>query len=434
MPCQVTYFFPLCHAEVNTYFPACSVAPTEAGQECPGPEVPVRPTMYAPYILFGYAVTLALVLIGFAIVRRSIPELRGIHRLSGFVVTAILAVFLLAARNHAPAAISVVLSNSLLLFGPLFIYAAAADILAVPARGLRWLAALSVAGVPGVLWFTSFHPDIRLRLLVHGVVIGGIFAATAGLLFRNQDAGLDTAIRASGWFAAAMAILQVAWLSYPWLLRLTPSFQHPDIIDAAFSYLAMVLAFTVIGALGWLSLCVYRRELERVAQTDSLTGLLNRGAFEVILRRDLRRCDRSGAMVGIMLIDLDYFKQVNDSFGHAVGDRVLRRISAALGARIRPSDVLARYGGEEFVVLLREASVQDAHGAAERIRSGIQSLDDLPEGISLTASIGVAVSMPGESPDELLLRADEALYRSKREGRNLVTMYRSPRRASIVSM
>lgn len=390
--------------------------------------------MYAPYILFGYAVTLVLMLIGFMIIRRSMPELRGIRPLSIFVCIAVAGVFLMAARNFAPAVLTLALANILLLVGPLYFYAATAEILDVRTRGIRWLVILCLAGVSMEFWYSLIHSLIRIRLLAHGVVVGTCFTASALLLFRNEDESVAFPARASAWFVTAMAVLQFAWLSSPWLLHTQPDFLHPGPLDAGFSYLAMMLALACVATLVWLSLCVHRCELQRMAHSDSLTGLVNRGAFEVILSRDLRRCHRSGTTLGVMLIDLDYFKQVNDSYGHAVGDRVLRRISGALSARIRPTDVLARYGGEEFVVLLRDSGAEDAHGAAERIRSDIQALDGLPDGISLTASIGVAVSMPGESPDELLLRADEALYRSKREGRNLVTLYRSPRRGSLVSM
>jgi diguanylate cyclase (GGDEF)-like protein len=389
--------------------------------------------MDAPYILIGYAVALILVFVGFGVIRRSIPELRGVHQLSLFVLCGIAAVFLLAARGRAPEILTLVVANTLLLFGPLFLYAAAGEILGVRAGGVRWLTALSLAGSAFMYWFSIERPNIRMRLLTHGIVIGAIFAATAVLLFRDRNDSPDVAVRASAWLAGTMAVLELAWCSYPWIFRVEPNFQHPDAVGTAFSYLATLLALAAVAALVWLSLCVQRVDLQRMAQTDSLTGLLNRGAFEAVLRRDLQRCHRSGATLAVMLIDLDYFKQINDSFGHAVGDSALRRISAALSAGIRPSDVLARYGGEEFVILLRESGVVDAHAAAERIRFDIQRLEDLPEGVTLTASIGVAVNLPGESPDELILRADEALYRSKREGRNLVTLYRSPRQDKVAS-
>jgi diguanylate cyclase (GGDEF)-like protein len=202
------------------------------------------------------------------------------------------------------------------------------------------------------------------------------------------------------------------------------NFVHPDLINVGFSYLSMVLALAVVIGLLWLALTVHRQALHKMAQTDSLTSLLNRRAFEEILRRDLMRSDRSGSSMGIMLIDLDYFKQVNDSLGHFAGDDVLRRIALVLRDGTRPSDVLARYGGEEFVVLLRNAGVAESMTAAERIRTQIAGLAGLPGSVSLTASIGVAVSLPKDTATDFLLRADEALYRSKREGRNLVSLYR----------
>jgi diguanylate cyclase (GGDEF)-like protein len=187
-----------------------------------------------------------------------------------------------------------------------------------------------------------------------------------------------------------------------------------------------------VVALAWLSLSAHRHELEVVAQTDSLTGLLNRGAFEEILRRELKNPASPGWRVALLLIDVDYFKQVNDAHGHLVGDDVLRRIGAALRLGIRPSDVLARFGGEEFVILLHDACLESAEEVAERLRGDIAALDDLPQRVSLTASFGVAASVLGESATEFLLRADEALYRSKREGRNLVRVDRGGRRMAVV--
>jgi diguanylate cyclase (GGDEF)-like protein len=188
----------------------------------------------------------------------------------------------------------------------------------------------------------------------------------------------------------------------------------------------MLLALATVIGLLWLALTVHRLDLRRIAQTDSLTGLLNRRAFEDILRRELLRNNRAGGSLGIMLIDLDYFKQVNDSMGHFAGDDVLRRIAMVLRDGTRPSDVLARYGGEEFVVMLRNVGIEEAKSAAERIRHQIANLSGLPGSVTLTASIGVAVSQPKETATEVLFRSDEALYRSKREGRNQVSVYRDP--------
>lgn len=392
--------------------------------------------MYTPYILFGYAVAMALVLIGLVVIHRSAPEVRGVHLLSGFITCDLLGVVIIGSRLWTLSTPSLVIGNLLLILGSLFFYAATAKILGVPPRFMGWLLALSASSAP-LLYWTTVHDDLRLRLLIHCSIIGASYVASAVLLFRNRDSHLRSSVRPAAWIVSALSALQLAWLSWPWIYRLPLDNLHPDSVDAAFSYLSMMLGLGSLGALVWLSMCSSRKDLQDIAQTDSLTGLLNRGAFEDILRRDLQRCQRDASSLGVMLIDLDYFKQINDCFGHHVGDDVLRRISRTLREGTRPSDVLARYGGEEFVILLRGAGLDESRNAAERIRVLVAGLTALPgvslPGITLTASIGVAVNLPGENHDDLLRRADEALYRSKREGRNQVNVNRS-RRGNVLTM
>ncbi len=278
------------------------------------------------------------------------------------------------------------------------------------------------------VWFTYGRDLAAARLLIHTVVCGAIFVSTSVLLFRGHpDHEVRQPARACAWLLILATLLQITWCLFEF--RMAPEhtdFVHPDLINVGFSYLSMVLGLATVIGLLWLALTVHRQTLHEMAQTDSLTGLLNRRAFEEILRRELLRGDRSGNVLGIMLIDLDYFKQVNDSLGHFAGDDVLRRIAGVLRDGTRPSDVLARYGGEEFVVLLRNAGADETQVVAERLRQQIANLASLPGSVTLTASIGVAVSYPRDTPTEFLLRSDEALYRSKREGRNLVSVYREP--------
>jgi diguanylate cyclase (GGDEF)-like protein len=257
--------------------------------------------------------------------------------------------------------------------------------------------------------------------------MAAIFLTTAVRLFREKDATIRPAARACAWLLIVSTLLQVGWFvsDYHAGPLVGVNFIHPDLVNVGFSYLSMILALATVIALLWLALTVHRLDLSKMAQTDALTGLLNRRAFEEILRRELLRCERSGGLMGLMLIDLDYFKQVNDSLGHFAGDDALRRIAIAIREGTRPSDVLARYGGEEFVVLLRNAALEESRVAAERIRQTIATMVGLPGSVALTASIGVAVSEPRDTTTDFLLRSDEALYRSKREGRDRVSVYRA---------
>jgi two-component system, cell cycle response regulator len=165
--------------------------------------------------------------------------------------------------------------------------------------------------------------------------------------------------------------------------------------------------------------------LEALAHTDPLTQVLNRRALTERLESELERARRYLSLVTLLLVDLDHFKNVNDTHGHLVGDEVLRDVAALLRSAVRSVDVVARYGGEEFVVVLPETARPGAVTFAERLRERIEA-HNFPEltglGLHLTASIGVATypSPEVESVEDLLAKADEALYRAKAAGRNLV--------------
>lgn len=383
--------------------------------------------MYTPFLMCGYAAALLLMLVGFRGVRRSTPDLHGSRQLVGFILCALSAILLFGLRPWVPSLVSLVLPNFLLFAGGLYLYLAAVDVLQQPHRLFPWPGSVIFLALPPFLWFTYVRDDVLERLLIHAVVMTAIFLTTAARLFREKDAAIRPAARACSWLLIVSTVLQLGWFlsDYHTAPLVGANFVHPDLVNVGFSYLSMILALATVIALLWLALTVHRLDLSKMAQTDALTGLLNRRAFEEILRRELLRCERSGGMMGLMLIDLDYFKQVNDSLGHFAGDDVLRRIATALRDGTRPSDVLARYGGEEFVILLRNAALEEARVAAERIRQTIANVAGLPGSVTLTASIGVAVSEMRETTMDFLLRADEALYRSKREGRNQVSVYRA---------
>jgi diguanylate cyclase (GGDEF)-like protein len=172
--------------------------------------------------------------------------------------------------------------------------------------------------------------------------------------------------------------------------------------------------------------------VQRQAITDDLTGLVNRRRFLAVLDTEVERAAQLGSGIGIVLIDLDDFKGVNDRFGHHSGDRVLAAFGRLLQEHIRDVDLAARLGGEEFALLLPEVEGRDAVSVAERLR---RSLSERPiasvEGnvLSSTASFGVAQYRQGDSGEDLLRLADDALYRAKAEGKNRVSVAREGRAA-----
>ena len=170
-----------------------------------------------------------------------------------------------------------------------------------------------------------------------------------------------------------------------------------------------------------LSRAYSHRAAEAQASTDALTGLPNRRYFDEFCSLLARR-RRSGDAVGVLMIDIDNFKVLNDTHGHAAGDEVLRAVGGAIVAAVREDDVPARYGGEEFVVLLRNPSPAIALEVGERVRSSVAALDlSRLEVDGVRVSVGVAVAGQADQPiGDLVAQADRALYRAKRAGRDRV--------------
>lgn len=171
------------------------------------------------------------------------------------------------------------------------------------------------------------------------------------------------------------------------------------------------------------------QELREQALVDSLTGLYNRRYFDEAVLTQVRQASRTAATIGLLFIDADRFKQLNDTCGHAFGDQVLQRIGALLKEQVRDADIAARYGGEEFVVLTVDTSEAGLKVMAERIRRTIEAEIIRHEGqiVPVTVSIGGTVTVPGRKESDLEKRlvesADSAMYQSKQNGRNRVTVY-----------
>jgi diguanylate cyclase (GGDEF)-like protein len=160
-------------------------------------------------------------------------------------------------------------------------------------------------------------------------------------------------------------------------------------------------------------------ELERISEIDSLTGAYARRKLNAMLEAEINRSNRSPVVFSIIIMDLDNFKVVNDTFGHLVGDEVLKHLVALLTARIAETGILARWGGDELLVLLPGTGLDKALAVAESLRSAAQEYP-YSSSIVVTLSMGVAQFSIGESVTGLIRRADNALYAAKAAGRNRV--------------
>ncbi|MBI4792529.1 MAG: GGDEF domain-containing protein [Deltaproteobacteria bacterium] len=161
-------------------------------------------------------------------------------------------------------------------------------------------------------------------------------------------------------------------------------------------------------------------ELQRLSTLDPLTGLANRRHFMNVFHDEIARADRQTLTLSIVFLDLDFFKKINDTYGHHMGDKVIREASRFIETHCRPYDTIARWGGEEYVILLPSSDEKEAALFAERIRAGIAAGFSPEIPFPLTVSAGIAQYQPGDTLSVLVDRADQALYAAKLSGRNRV--------------
>ena len=159
-----------------------------------------------------------------------------------------------------------------------------------------------------------------------------------------------------------------------------------------------------------------------LANTDSLTGLVNRRALDLILEKSIAEVSRGRQSIALVMVDVDRFKQVNDVHGHEIGDRVLQHVAQTLSNGVRSMDVVGRWGGEEFLLILAGCSLDHAHSVAESARADLASVEIEPVGM-ITASFGITTIMAGDSAANAVSRADNAMYTAKNQGRNRVSAF-----------
>lgn len=282
-------------------------------------------------------------------------------------------------------------------------------------------------------WLAWVFVALALSNLAHLVGLGGVVAAIGNLVFVGTAVfTLVVAFlawrrgnRAAGFFLIAWGMLETVAIATGIRLLLDRA-EHAEGLLYYGLPVSMVAA-AILVALGVADRLREQRaalsDAERRAQTDPLTGVLNRRSLIERLDAACLRARARGLPIALLFIDLDHFKEINDSFGHAAGDACLSGIIAPIEAELRHSDVIGRYGGEEFVVILSSADITAAHPIAERIRNRVAEvrIDGFGPPIRLTCSIGVATSDTlGVWGEHLIAQADAAVYAAKRSGRNRV--------------
>ena len=277
------------------------------------------------------------------------------------------------------------------------------------------------------------HYSKRLSLLVDDLSVQGTSLATEDLddmvaVMRLARYKLMGALALAGGFLLLMIVLLRRHLIGP-LQRIDHALSSlgvdqpaPEFPDVRLTEIHAVEEATKRLHASLVSNEAARRELELLANRDGLTGLINRRHFMLMAETELQRAQRYGRPIVVALGDLDYFKRLNDTYGHGAGDAVLRTFAALLSDSVRQSDLVCRYGGEEFAFLFPESSVEQARILVERFRLRFAEHDiQLPDGLLVRVTLSIGLADASHCPIEIALqRADFALYEAKRLGRNRV--------------
>ena len=317
----------------------------------------------------------------------------------------------------------------LLMFVLVFVYAAGYT---------RGLGPLGFSGIllghllVNFIIFLLFHKGINLKFAILQILVGILFCSI--LSYYSPDAMRGVILMVYilifmfGTFrlklAEFFALVGVTVTLYGGSMGLLNHF-HPE---AVVPRLEVMRTFALLMALSWVSImgnyiANLRIRIKRMASHDDLTNVYNRREAFEILAREKAFSDRSGISFSVCMIDLDNFKQINDTYGHLAGDTVLRAVAGAFKENIRSEDYVARYGGEEFVVVFVNFECRNGNeNCVQRLLAVTEALrfPEISKALRVTASLGVTAYRPMESIDALISRADKALYDAKAKGKNRV--------------
>lgn len=311
-------------------------------------------------------------------------------------------------RGSAPPFVSIMLGNGIfMLFNP-FCNRAIARTTGQRRDYMPLLLGLNAATLLNYAYYTWWQPNVLMRTMEAIFVVGVMHLACIDLLLRNKDRVIRIAVRsmlAAFLFHFAPNILRGAMA---WKLQLP---------DAWFSWFGIVTIAWLAMSYLWISSLRSQDELERTAMTDPLTGLFNRRALDVLAQREIEHSRRRGVPCSALMMDVDRFKRINDSLGHAAGDATLCAIASILQTTLRVTDLATRVGGDEFFVLLPDCDDAHAQLITARINTSVAALKLRTMGgepFSVTASVGrVTLDGPNLTLEDLLHDSDIMLYRQK---------------------
>jgi diguanylate cyclase (GGDEF)-like protein len=380
----------------------------------------------ASILILALAVQQMLFAAGWWLSARELPESRfALRQWAGFCGASAMALFLFTEPARAAlGGAAVMLRNAGIVLAFVLLRRGLLGFLRSPLREReQW--GLFVACLAVMAWLGTAPESAQWRTAVLSAVLSWLLWRAA---FESHRGRAEFGVFTVGLIGLPLALVGSAMAARGTLALALPQSGVATLTQATQFNVAMLLALVVLTAvfhftLGYLVMSRMMASLRHLSSHDSLTALPNRRAFEQRLLQEIAASRRTELPLGLLMIDVDHFKRINDRFGHAGGDLALRRVADRLAQAARGNDVVARLGGEEFGVLLPATDAAGIRQAAERLRRAVggQPLEIEGEHSLVTVSVGASMRLTEEHDAQAMLRrADQALYRAKGEGRDRV--------------
>lgn len=367
-------------------------------------------TLFACQMLLTMVYTIA-----FLGMRRMYRHLPGTESFAFGFFCGFLGFLLTIARSSLPNVVAVVVGHFLIFSAFVLFYRGILLFFRSP-RTTRPLWIACAVALVMLVYFSAVEDRVAIRIVIVSLILFLVRGLIAIELFRQ--AGHRFLVHIFAFLMAAYTLFGVTrslvTLHHgpPYDFMQTTHFQTPS----------LVVNLIFICVLGLFFLLMLSSELVAIVEAQSLydhvSGALNRRGIDQRLALELVRAERNGYQLAVALLDIDHFKQINDTAGHAEGDAALKQVVEVISARLRSYDFFGRYGGDEFLLVFPQTSCEDALRIAERIEQAVRRLRVSRSGLPITLSIGLTFAAPCETAVSMLARADMALYNAKRAGRD----------------